>query len=120
MFDKLHFYERHGVQEYYQYDPDTNQLQGWVCQGELLRWIEETNGWQSPRLGIRFEVTDSDMVVYYPDGRKFETYVEIQQRADQESRRADQEKQRAEYEKRRADLLAQKLRELGMDPDSSG
>ena len=44
MFDKLHFYERYGVQEYYQYDPDTNQLQGWVRHGELLRWIEETRG----------------------------------------------------------------------------
>jgi len=39
------------------------------------------------------------------------------QRAEQESQRAEQESQRAEQESQRADLLAAKLRELGVDPD---
>jgi Uma2 family endonuclease len=40
------------------------------------------------------------------------------QRAEQESQRAEQESQRAEQERQRADILAAKLRELGIDPDA--
>ena len=39
------------------------------------------------------------------------------ERAEQEKQRAEQEKQRADREKRRADRLADKLKELGIDPD---
>jgi Uma2 family endonuclease len=39
------------------------------------------------------------------------------QRAEQEKQRAEQEKQRAEQEKQRADRLANRLRELGLNPD---
>lgn len=39
------------------------------------------------------------------------------QRAEQESQRADMESQRAEQEQQRADRLAQKLRELGLNPE---
>ncbi|MEN9242121.1 MAG: Uma2 family endonuclease [Thermostichus sp. DG02_3_bins_51] len=38
------------------------------------------------------------------------------QRADQERQRAEQERQRAEQERQRAERLAEKLRELGVDP----
>ncbi len=39
------------------------------------------------------------------------------QRAEQEKQRAEQEKQRAEQEKQKTELLAAKLRSLGIDPD---
>ncbi len=39
-------------------------------------------------------------------------------RAEQESKRAEQESKRAEQESKRANLLAAKLREMGVDPDS--
>ncbi|NJN57085.1 MAG: Uma2 family endonuclease, partial [Leptolyngbyaceae cyanobacterium SL_5_9] len=39
------------------------------------------------------------------------------ERAEQEKQRAEQEKQRAEQEKQRADRLANRLRELGLNPD---
>lgn len=38
-------------------------------------------------------------------------------RADAESQRADRERQRADLEHRRAQRMAQKLRELGIEPD---
>ena len=38
------------------------------------------------------------------------------QRAEQERQRAEQEQQRAKQEQQRADRLADKLRELGVDP----
>ncbi|NJL00250.1 MAG: Uma2 family endonuclease [Spirulinaceae cyanobacterium SM2_1_0] len=40
------------------------------------------------------------------------------QRAEQERQRAEQERQRAEQERQRADLLAARLRQLGIDPDA--
>lgn len=40
------------------------------------------------------------------------------QRADQERQRADQERQRAERERQRADRLADRLRQMGIDPDA--
>jgi len=39
------------------------------------------------------------------------------EQADLERQRAEQERQRAEQERQRADVLAAKLRELGVDPD---
>jgi Uma2 family endonuclease len=40
------------------------------------------------------------------------------EKVEQEKQRVEQEKQRAEQEKQRADSLAQKLRELGIDPET--
>jgi Uma2 family endonuclease len=43
---------------------------------------------------------------------------EARQRADQEKQRADQEKQRAEAERQQIEKLKEKLRSLGIDPDT--
>ncbi|MBD2022472.1 DUF874 family protein, partial [Leptolyngbya sp. FACHB-36] len=40
------------------------------------------------------------------------------QRAEQERQRAEQESQRAEQERQRADRLAERLRQLDIDPDT--
>jgi Uma2 family endonuclease len=103
MTKKLQFYDRYGVEEYYIYDPDRNDLHGLQRQGEKLTVIEEMNNWTSPRLGIRFVLTDETLEIYYPDGRRFLTSVEMAQQLEQERQRADR--------------LAQKLRELGVNPD---
>jgi Uma2 family endonuclease len=86
---KLEFYDTYGVQEYYQYDPDTNTLAGWIRRGVNLTPIETMNGWVSPQLGIRFEMGTVPMQIYRPDGRRFLSPVELDQRAEQESQRAD-------------------------------
>ncbi len=134
---KRAWYFRHGVEEYYEFDPDRLRLRGWVREGETPREILPMSGWVSPRLGVRFELTD-DLTIFGPDGRPLATYVEISrqrdeseqraeherqradqehQRADQEHRRADQEHRRAEQERQRAERLAARLRELGLEPD---
>ena len=132
MTRKLSFYQQYGVEEYYIYDPDENDFMGLTRVGQSLEVIPEINGWVSPRLGIRFELTAETLEIYRPDGEKFLTPVELdrlreleKQRADQEKQRADQEKQRAEQiqqqldqEKQRADRLAEMLRERGIDPDN--
>jgi Uma2 family endonuclease len=132
MDKKLAFYNRHGVEEYYLYDPDTNDLSGWQRIEGMLEVIEMMEGWISPRLGVRFELGEAGLEIYRPNGQKFLSYAELEeqrelerqlaqqeaQRAEQESQRAQQQTQRAEQQTQRAERLAAKLRELNIDPDS--
>jgi Uma2 family endonuclease len=124
MSRKLLFYQRYGVLEYYVFDPDRLNLAGYVrTEGNSLEEIVQMQGWVSPLLGIRFELTEDDLTVYRPDGVRFLTSVELHERAEQEYQRAEQEYQRAEQERQRADTaedevrrLTARLQELGVDP----
>ncbi len=114
---KLLFYIRHGVEEYYQYDPDRHELVGSHRTDVAFTEIPDMQGWVSPRLGIRFELGESNLTIYAPDGNRFLTPVELAQERDQARQQAEQERQRAEDERQRADRLAARLRELGVNPD---
>jgi Uma2 family endonuclease len=108
---KLLFYQHYGVSEYYLYDPDSITLGGFIRRdGSILEEISEMQGWVSPQLGIRFELTESDLVLYRPDGGRFLTSVELDQRAEQERARADSAQAQV-------NRLAARLRELGVDPE---
>ena len=109
MSRKLQFYDRYGVEEYYLYDPDHGEMAGWRRGANGLEEVEPMAGWVSPRLGVRFALAGDDLVLERPDGRRFETFVELAQRADAERERADAERERAER-------LAERLRALGVDP----
>ena len=87
-------------------------------EGELTP-IDAIDGWVSPRLGIRFELTISTLNLYDRPGNLFLNPVQLRQRAERESERAELEAQRAEQEKSRADRLANKLRSLGIDPEEA-
>ncbi|MBD2654616.1 Uma2 family endonuclease [Synechocystis sp. FACHB-383] len=122
MTKKLKFYDHHGVEEYYIYDPDDNELTGLQRIDGELTIIEEMAHWTSPLLGIKFELDDETLRVYYPDGRPFLSTVELATQAEQASQRAEQEAQRAEREKLRAELaeaendrLKALLAEAGID-----
>lgn len=78
MADKLAFYEEHGVEECYVYDPDANHLQVYVRQGDVLRRVRPADGFRSPRLGIRFDLSGPEMVVWGPDGQRFLTFEQLQ------------------------------------------
>ena len=54
---KLKFYEEYGVDEYYLYDPDHNVLKGWCRIDERFQQIPQMDGWVSPTLGIRFDLS---------------------------------------------------------------
>jgi len=108
MAKKLLFYQRYGVEEYYVYHPKKVKLTGFILQEKWLEEIEKTNNWVSPRLGIRFELTSDNLEIYYPDGRKFLTSLELNQQMEQERQRAEQERQNYQ------DLLA-KLQAKGID-----
>jgi Uma2 family endonuclease len=77
MAKKYLFYEEHGVQEYYIYDPDTNELKVYLRRGSVFIRQNFTDEYISPLLGIRFDLTGEEMVVYYPDGRRFLTFEEL-------------------------------------------
>jgi Uma2 family endonuclease len=119
MDKKLMFYDRFGVEEYYLYDPDHNDLSGWLrmdaSSDERLRYrlnvIDAIENWISPRLKIRFERSDATLHIYRPDGQPFLTYSEIAQQA-------EQAKQQAEQAEQRAARLAERLRALGIDPEA--
>jgi len=106
------------------YDPDTGALDGWMRQDGKLARVAQMEGWVSPLLGVRFSVENGALVVYRPDGERFVPYVELRRRYEQAQREAQQERQRAEQERlraqeaeRRAERLAQRLREMGIDPE---
>ncbi len=118
MADKLAFYEEHGVEEYYVYDPDHDRLLVYVRQGETLKGVRPVAGFVSPRLGIRFDTSGPELVVRYPDGRPFLPFEELaaersraEGRAEQERQRAEQERQRAEQERQRAEQERQRAEE---------
>ena len=111
MLRKYQFYEQFGVEEYYLYDPDRNNLSAWRRVGDRLKEIDGADGWTSPLLGVRFELTDDTLRLIRPDGQPFLTYLELFQ-----AREA--ERQRAEAERQRAERLAERLRALGVDPDT--
>ena len=100
---KRKFYSQYGVEEFYQYDPDTLEFQVWVRTDRRLKAVDETQKFSSPLLGVRFEMADEGLRVFRPDGRAFLTYKEMITEA--------------LVQQERSAKLAAKLRELGVDPD---
>jgi Uma2 family endonuclease len=126
IIDKFRFYERFGVEEYYLFDPETQLLEGWLRHGDELQEIEQLDGWNSPRLSVRFDLSGDELQIVRPDGRPLITYVELAseaeqayQQAEQAWQRAEQERQRAEQERQRAERLIAQLRAAGVEPDLS-
>ncbi len=127
MADKLLFYDRYGVEEYYLYDPEPekNELTGFQRQGDRLRTIDEMNGWVSPRLGIRFDTSGAELRIFAPDGTPFRSHEEVvawatqaeQQRQAEHAARMQAEQRATQAEQERERLLA-KLREMGIDPET--
>jgi Uma2 family endonuclease len=130
---KFDFYQRFGVEEYYLFDPMDVRLSGWVRQEDRLVPIARMDGWVSPRLRIRFDLSGDDLAIYRPDDRPFLTFAELmrqkleaetateRERVAKEQERAAKERERLSKEQAQqlAERLAAKLRELGVDPDAS-
>jgi hypothetical protein len=68
--------------EYYSYDPDDVVLDGYLRGDNELREIPKMNGWTSPLLGIRFDLSGTELVISGPDGRRFLTYQELAEERD--------------------------------------
>ncbi|WP_373551279.1 Uma2 family endonuclease [Haliscomenobacter sp.] len=118
MSRKLQFYEQYGVLEYYIYDPENFSFSACVrkdTQSALVDVSEaEWGNCTSPLLGISFYWDgETALEIKDPQGKPFLAYqewIELQSRA----KTMELE---LEAEKRHAEILAQKLRELGINPD---
>ncbi len=88
MADKLAFYDEHGVEEYYIYDPSRNRLVAYRRGREALRRVGPPEALVSPRLGARFDLSGPAMVVYGPDGRPFLTFEQLSAAREEAERRA--------------------------------
>ncbi|HMV49640.1 MAG TPA: Uma2 family endonuclease [Blastocatellia bacterium] len=142
LVEKRSFYERYGVEEYYEYDPEQGVLGIWQRNEERLQPTAHAGEWRSRRLGVTLKLEENgELSLYHPDGRKFLTPVEQEARAreaeakareaEAKTREAEAKAREAEetamQERTRADQTEQinqrllsKLRELGVDPATLG
>ena len=111
MDEKLAFYDRYGVEEYYLYDPDRGRLRGWRRQQGRLAEITPMRGWVSPRLGLRFDLDGLELCLTRPDGERFTSYLELFRRARGARQRAVTEFMARQAAEQRAEAEAAARRE---------
>ena len=127
--DKLQKYERYGVEEYYTYEPFSQELEVWLRVGGRLVQ-QATRDFTSPRLGIRLVCDVGGLVVYHPDGAPFRDLRGLSEHAEERlraleaslgaelraaraaaawerARAAEAERQRVEAERLREEVSAQ-------------
>jgi Uma2 family endonuclease len=93
--DRLAFYERHGAEECYDFDPKDNKLQVYLKRDNKL--VEQDYGrvFVSPLMGVRFDLSGTVMRVYTPDDKPFLTRHELQEWYEETSRRLQVARQQA-------------------------
>jgi Uma2 family endonuclease len=100
MHRKFKFYERHGVEEYYVYNPEDGELVGYERQGQELVEVVFMQDWISPRLNVRLRLVGNELELYGPDGSRFLSYLDVMAQMEQE--RAGKERALREAEQERA------------------
>ena len=124
--------------EYFWFSPNTLELVGWRLTDSEYKTIPASeNAWYwSQELGLYLGVWEDKLRYFTVEGRLVPTPEEAnleeirkaeseRQKAESERQKAESERQKAESERQRANeaenklaILAQKLRELGVEPDS--
>ncbi|MBP0008477.1 MULTISPECIES: Uma2 family endonuclease [unclassified Roseofilum] len=138
MTKKFEFYQTHGVEEYYAYNPKGNRLEGWLRKGEVLEEITPMEGWTSPRLGVSLTTVSGELRLLTAEGKQLGTYLDVVQERDRERLEKERERLDKELERQRANAaelerdrqqqrandaqatieqLRDRLQQLGVDPD---
>ncbi len=112
---KLEFYQEYGAEEYYVIDPDSNTLEIYRRRGDAFA-PQRLRGerYTSPLLGIHFDLSESELIVRYPDDRPFVHLADERHRADTAEERAGAAEERAgaaEERLARVIELARKVRQ---------
>jgi Uma2 family endonuclease len=106
LVDTLNFYDEHGVEEYYLYDPKRNRVRAYQRGRAALRPLDRAREYCSPRLGVRFDASGSELVVYRPDGGRFLTFAELEAAKVAAEQRVTTAEQRAATAEQRAARIA--------------
>ncbi|MDB9517097.1 Uma2 family endonuclease [Roseofilum reptotaenium CS-1145] len=125
--EKLDFYNRYGVREYYLFDRERRKLKGWMRQGQgTLLPIASMKNWVSPLLNVRFVLTEgAELELYSPTGEQFATYVEAIAQVQQERDRSQEMFEQLQRERGRSQQLEQAQRQaiaplaaMGLDAEA--
>jgi Uma2 family endonuclease len=102
---KREFYFKYGAEEYYEFDPEAGTWLGLIRNVDtgVPEQVAEMDGHTSPLLGMKFGFRPIDLVVYRPDGSRFLSFQELNDRVVAERQRAETERARAETERARAE-----------------
>ena len=119
MDDKFAFFERYGVEEYYFYDPQSHHLQGWRRTESTLVEILEMDGWVSPLLEIRFDMSLSELRVFGRDGRQFVDVPELDAQRQWAEERAELAERLAQQERRDKERAEQRARRERHDKEQA-
>jgi len=132
MIRKFNFYNTYGVQEYYIFDPQQKEFFVYCRHSESLAAVDFVGGWVSPLLGIRFQFADQELKIFHTNGEVFLSFPELRSLLAQERQekqialaniqeaeaKAQEAEAKAEQERQEKEKLKEKLRQLGIDPDS--
>ncbi len=115
MMDKLDFYSEMGCDEFIIYDYRRGKFSFFhrrAGDGLSKKAAEPGGAWKSAVLGMVFGLDEQGKLwARRPDGKRVETHREIVARAEAAAKQA-------EAEAAKAARLAERLRELGVDPDA--
>ena len=115
MTHKLGFYGEYGAEEFYVYDPETNELEVFVRGKATLRRSYAVDGFVSPKMGIRFDLSGPELVLRHADGRPFLTFEELEAERESlagERDRLSDERDRLSDERDTAEQRFRRLAEL--------
>lgn len=122
MIRKYEFYEEYGVLEYYVYDPHKHTLEVYTRASTDDYWVDAIvhgfTRWKSSILGLEMTWIDKVFTLYQADGTPFLSYTELAEKtrlAELELRKTEKLIQDTQL---KTEKLAEKLRSLGIDPDS--
>ncbi len=115
MMEKLRFYERYGVAEYWLIAPESETLEVFVREGEKLEAVEVGEGWRSPQLGVRVLSEPGNLRLFYPEGSPFQTFEQVSERAEWEAQRAEAERVAKEAALAEVARLKARLRDAGLE-----
>lgn len=108
--------------DYFWFDPDSLELKGFQLVGGRYQELQpSTDGWLwSQQLELFLGIRQSKLRLFTAEGQLIPTPEEAaeqeQQRAQQERQRAQQAESELAQERQRVERLAERLREMGIDP----
>ncbi|MEO1400639.1 MAG: Uma2 family endonuclease [Cyanobacteria bacterium J06635_1] len=114
---KLIYQNTFRTPEYFWFDPDTLEFAGFLLVGGVYEAMElnEMDRFWSRQLGLYLGIENRKLRFFSPEGDLVPTPEEAAIQAQQQVQQAQQQVQQAQQQ---ADRLAEKLRELGVDPNT--